>query len=603
MNNMLYIIVALIVILMVGVWVLRKNKAQPPRVQSPIKDSQGAATPKPMTANVGNTGTKFDDVTVAQRFIDQQRYDKAIETLQRGLIEKPNDSALLLKLLNVYALSDQKEAFYKTYADITAQADMATIAQARQLKELLDNDTDPVPSFGNTTASSGGLETNTASSHPIFDLENTPVPTPSTDIIQQDNDNDMSLDFELSDSSLTPSSSPVVEQSTKKNDTTANSTFDLTLDDLETSDFEQNDFQDSPVTSIDNDTITLTPDTALETEPLTLDFDTSEQPDTLSFAENTVAPTNSSDDDFVLDFDHLLEDSDESLTADIEADDINTNDVSDDAFALDFDMASSTAEPVTEPKSATLDDDFTLFLNEATIDADEADSNAVILDDFALDTKSNLEAPVASPNNNQNDHDILNTNFLEDTLLDNGVDGSVTIDEIDSSTPLPANANEASDFDFNIETEIETENNVTAATPTLEDNNNSFDATADDYIDLDLESNVDIEPVETLITTPVITEDHPVALDDSQDLYNSDSANINETGNDIPKVHDDFDAQFAEDFDFVNTLDSHQITLDLASQYLQLGEYDSAKRLLNEVITQGNIEQQKQAKALLTRTA
>lgn len=45
------------------------------------------------------------------------------------------------------------------------------------------------------------------------------------------------------------------------------------------------------------------------------------------------------------------------------------------------------------------------------------------------------------------------------------------------------------------------------------------------------------------------------------------------------------------------------MTLDLAGQYVQLGEYDSAKRLLNEVLTQSNSEQQQQAQLLLERTA
>jgi pilus assembly protein FimV len=66
---------------------------------------------------------------------------------------------------------------------------------------------------------------------------------------------------------------------------------------------------------------------------------------------------------------------------------------------------------------------------------------------------------------------------------------------------------------------------------------------------------------------------------------------------------EDFSSRFAADFDFVKTLDSNQVTLDLASQYVQLGEYDSAKRLLTEVINQGNSEQQSQAQALLDRTA
>ena len=70
-----------------------------------------------------------------------------------------------------------------------------------------------------------------------------------------------------------------------------------------------------------------------------------------------------------------------------------------------------------------------------------------------------------------------------------------------------------------------------------------------------------------------------------------------------PDLSASFADQFAADFEFVDALDSQQITLDLAEQYLQLGEYDSANRLLNEVVAQGNPEQQQQAQALLARSA
>lgn len=48
-------------------------------------------------------------------------------------------------------------------------------------------------------------------------------------------------------------------------------------------------------------------------------------------------------------------------------------------------------------------------------------------------------------------------------------------------------------------------------------------------------------------------------------------------------------------------LDNAQVTLELANQYLNLGELDSAKRLLSEVIEFGSGEQQQTAKALLAR--
>lgn len=48
-----------------------------------------------------------------------------------------------------------------------------------------------------------------------------------------------------------------------------------------------------------------------------------------------------------------------------------------------------------------------------------------------------------------------------------------------------------------------------------------------------------------------------------------------------------------------NITDGVEITLQLAKQYLQFGEYDSAKRLLTEVINDGNLEQKTSAEGLI----
>ncbi|MDO4449378.1 MAG: FimV/HubP family polar landmark protein, partial [Moraxella sp.] len=52
---------------------------------------------------------------------------------------------------------------------------------------------------------------------------------------------------------------------------------------------------------------------------------------------------------------------------------------------------------------------------------------------------------------------------------------------------------------------------------------------------------------------------------------------------------------------FVDGLDNTGVTLNLAKRYLDLGEYDSAKRLLNEVIEVGNSDQKQEAKALIAQ--
>ena len=59
------------------------------------------------------------------------------------------------------------------------------------------------------------------------------------------------------------------------------------------------------------------------------------------------------------------------------------------------------------------------------------------------------------------------------------------------------------------------------------------------------------------------------------------------------------DSEFMQAFNFVQDLDDEQVTLDLAEQYLELGEYDSAKRLINEVLASGNEAHKAKAKSLL----
>lgn len=152
MDNMLYIIAGLVLILLVAVLVLRKNKAQNPPEQRPIQTGRNAAANAPIsTHNEDRHSTaqrdpssvnKFDNTAIAQRFMDQQRYDKAIETLDRGLIEKPNDNQLLLKLLSVYAATDQLDDFYRVYDAIKTHSDAETINQADELKALLVGEQD-----------------------------------------------------------------------------------------------------------------------------------------------------------------------------------------------------------------------------------------------------------------------------------------------------------------------------------------------------------------------------------------------------------------------------------------------------------------------------
>ena len=192
------------------------------------------------------------------------------------------------------------------------------------------------------------------------------------------------------------------------------------------------------------------------------------------------------------------------------------------------------------------------------------------LDD--IDTVSNDDLSTT-----ENDSDFDNF-ILENTDFGNSTSESTILEEdnfanINLEEPLLNDDIEVNDVE---------ESNITPAAPLRFDDNTLID---DDFNIDDADSLFDAPSA----TTPVSIA-APVESDTSITPQEAESA-------------EDFSSRFAADFDFVKSLDSNQVTLDLADQYLQLGEYDSAKRLLNEVIAQGNSEQKQQAQLLLERTA
>ena len=187
------------------------------------------------------------------------------------------------------------------------------------------------------------------------------------------------------------------------------------------------------------------------------------------------------------------------------------------------------------------------------------------------------------------------------------IDENVNVEQEDFTLSLDPNANSDA-----IDTFAVAETTPSSETPVL---------IADDFEDFSFDDNEAQETNEAIRETPTtVVFDDNTLIDDDFDFGSLSDAPTATTPVDLAseiesnvdseviadteiESAEDFSSRFAADFDFVKTLDSNQVTLDLAGQYVQLGEYDSAKRLLNEVISQGTSEQQSQAQALLDRTA
>ena len=503
MDNMLYIIAGLVFILLIAVLLIRKNKAKKPSEQ-PLINAEKSTLKEASTLAETTTDKKFNHIEIAQRFMDQQRYDKAIETLNRGLTEIPNDSQLSLKLLAVYATIDQSDNFNKVYDSIKAHADAKSIAQADELKALLTE------------------EQNQAAIRAL----------------PADNDQDVgfeSIDFDIPANKVESQHSAV----------------DV--------DFEK----DASQTSAYSSDLADSSNTTLETSN---DFDNIEQA-------------------FELSLDDLQEDSSEPAANSMTS--ITELDISDEESLL-----TSTAKEVNSSEIAS-DSDF-------DFDFDLAESH---------DTSS--EAPITTLSNDYSNDIILDDN--EDFVLDladleiQTIDENVNVEQEDFTLSLDPNT--SSDA---IDTFAVAETTPSSETPVL---------IADDFEDFSFDDNEAQETNEAIHETPntVVFDDNTLIDDDFDfgslsdaptatmpvDLASEIESNVD---SEVIAEHEiesaeDFSSRFAADFDFVKTLDSNQVTLDLAGQYVQLGEYDSAKRLLNEVISQGTSEQQSQAQALLDRTA
>lgn len=505
--NIPYILAGLLIILLVSLLLWRRRKARKPRYSDSVIvndniDSKPVDIDSPSTTamieddlakNAPIHETRFDSVTVAQRFIDQQNYDKAVETLDRGLVEDPHDNQLLLKLLHVYAITNQHDDFYTIYNITQTYGDVATLKQAEKFKDLLDPNK-------RTQSTSTIMTSDSLSLDDELNLTEN-FHSSSTEDIESDNS---LLDFDVTELYLNDDTALEAIDNIKENDA-----FDLTLDDLE-------------ITQIDNDAVEdifkLDDSPKLEdslNSESTLDFDLSVEN---SASESELNLSN----DIVFDFDELIKDDEADV---IEAE--NSLNV--------------------EPANQHYDND--------ELSLEDLD----FLDDSTIN-KQDQQPSVESDK-------VLSEQLLvveDDSLLD------LEDDSLIESAPV---LEDTSSFDANIN-----ENKVDAndSSPLVFDDNTPID----DNFDFDTLSG------STTATTPVSTE----------------SENLDSPDNLVADSDNDFAAQFAADFDFVNILDNQQVTLDLAEQYLQLGEYDSAKRLLSEVIEQGNNEQQQQAQELLSRT-
>ena len=624
MDNMLYIVAGLAIVLLLVLLVKRRNSAQQPLMMNKKPESSRSnstvyrsTVSKNNLDNCSGEATKFDSVTIAQRFIDQQRYDKAIEALQRGLAKKPNDGPLLLKLLDIYVVTNQRDDFYRIYNTIQTDNDQTIIEQAQQLQDLMAGQQPNLEeSDALLTMSLVTDDTSAAASHSQSKPLIATSDTAST--FEQD---DCLLDLH-SLPSVTDAQPASIAVDPKQYGQECAS-FDLLLADLEAADLTATPFTDTPFTDTP---FTDTPFTGNSAKPPIASIVSAD-------AINLTATNSASniDDDFSLSFDNGSDDmSDDIADPDTSAltaecsepligDQSTQQILSADSLLADTIRANSAVDQLSFNQS------FEKEVNEGLEDRfdgsfDDIDSNNDN-DDFVMDLADlSIEPKIDSTIDSLSANELAAAQAhrqdfvfsLEDSAV--GIDAAAFVDNATDGFDIDTDT----DTDFDIELAAADVAN-TADSPT---NDNLFDfASSDDADDMaiaDLTDSSSSTPASESTVTDVavkssveedwlLTDDfvnrvassaEPVTISTRAATELSSVEIATDSSEQTPV---EFDSPFSADFNFVKSLDSYQVILDLAYQYLQLGENDSAKRLLTEVVDQGSSEQQQQAQALLAQ--
>ncbi|MGB4075705.1 FimV/HubP family polar landmark protein [Pseudomonas sp.] len=268
-----------------------------------------------------------------------------------------------------------------------------------------------------------------------------------------------------------------------------------------------------------------------------------------------------------------------------------------DSFSLD-DLTLD--EPTAKAAVADQDDGFDLSLDdlESELDRDlqaAGDSAALNdLDSLSLDSDLDFSSPVEQANNT--DDDLGFDLSLADTGSDSlDLDGDLADFSLDLDEPSKPSAAAEDDFLLSLDDEPSAAPVAPAPSfdlPAEEEAGGAFDLPAD--FDLSLNDEAPAQP--------------------SGDSF---AAQLDEVNAELDLLADDLDQSVEldmpvaaassaaldndDDFDFLSGTDETATKLDLARAYIDMGDTEGARDILDEVITEGNEGQQQEARELIAK--
>lgn len=524
------------------------------------------------------------ELQAAEQLIQTQDYEGAITTLRRALKNHPSHSGLNFTLLNSYALAKDYQHFNSFYSEVLALNDADLTTQANNLKTLVDEEQSINARSTAMTHTAEAVEPDGLD----FDLPG----------FKQDSDKPaINSTLHVVRPTVTQVAQPAnpVDGISSKADTELD--FDFALDVPET--------KIAPLPTATEPTTETTAAQSQSNEFTFDDFDFDPPSKEPATAATVAAPALESPTE-------IFAPIDEPVTTTL-ASNVNNNAISDSDFDFDFSLpnipsataATAAAPMITTPTAAPsaekLADDFDFELNAepaVTPTNDVTAEPALNLDASDIKASSNLTSdavtsvPVASDEATDIASFALDDELLrqaEAATLATAATPSVAepvVDLAEVKAPREVKAPSQSDsllisddmFDFALDDDTtkaqDATSNVLVTEPTP----------SDDLIDLSFDDAA-TQATNQTTTTPTASRE-TTSIADKASLTTA------------PVVED-----LSAILDVIKDIDTDTLNVDLAEQYVNLGEYDSAKRLLDEIKDSNNTALVERATALRQRIA
>ncbi|MFN3713419.1 MAG: FimV/HubP family polar landmark protein [Alcanivoracaceae bacterium] len=265
-------------------------------------------------------------------------------------------------------------------------------------------------------------------------------------------------------------------------------------------------------------------------------------------------------------------------------------------FSLDDDKPAAAA-----PVLATDDDEISLDLggdDELSLDMDSDDAMSLDDDDLSLDLDDDKTTTSAALS--LDDDDDLELSLDDDSEL------SLDLDDAPAATSRVALDDISADLDDDVDfgelslTDVSDEFSEAAVKPSSEEIDLSLDDLSLDELDEPTAVSMPaVQPAATVQRDALDLDMDELSLDDEPTMT---SAPVSAPASAAtPAALEQALTGDDDDFDFLGDTDENATKLDLAKAYIDMGDSEGAKDILQEVISEGNPQQQQEAKELLAQ--